>query len=89
MSRCNSRCLSWIVPASELSVTDARSSISLSTYIISSLRLPKANVFACKSNNIPLIVHDTRPCASRADIDTNVVLLMRMDLVARIGRHLA
>jgi len=58
------------------------------SYIVASLWLPQANVLGSKTNNVALIVHDARPGTASTDIDTNVVVDMRANLVAWIG-HLA
>lgn len=54
-------------------------------YIVACLRLPKANVFRSKSDDIALVVHDTGSRAARANIDANVVLDKWTQLIARVG----
>lgn len=58
-------------------------------YIIASLWLPKTNVLRGYSYNIALVVHDTGSCAACADIDTNVVLDIGMELIARVSGQLS
>ena len=58
------------------------------TYIVASLRLPQANVLARESDNVTLCVHDTSTSAASSDIDTDVVIGVRADLIVGINRHL-
>ena len=60
-----------------------------SSYIVSSLWLPKTNVLAGQTDNIALLVHDTCSCGACADIDTNIVVLDDLDFVVRVDGHLA
>ena len=61
----------------------------LSTYVVSSLWLPKANVLAGQANNVTLFVHDACSCTAGTDIDTDVVLHLHSELVVWINRHLS
>ena len=59
-------------------------SASGGTYVVSGLRLPKADVLRCKSDDVSCFVDDTRSCTSSTNIDANVVVLFRVDLVPDI-----
>lgn len=60
----------------------------MKTYVVTSLGLPKANVFTGKSDNVTLCVHDTGTSRASAYINTNVVIHVRTDLVVWVDRHL-
>ena len=53
-------------------------------YIVTRLRLPQANILRSQTNNIALIIHDASSCTASADINTNIVLHMRMELITRV-----
>jgi len=53
-------------------------------YIVTRLRLPQVNIFRSQTNNIALIIHDASSCTASADINTNIVLHMRMELITRV-----
>jgi len=60
-----------------------------STYVVASLRLPKANVLAGKTNNVTLVVHNTSTSTTGTNIDTNVVVQLWSQLIVRVNRHLS
>lgn len=47
--------------------------------------LPKANVLRSEAYDVALIIHNAGSSTACADIDTNVVLHMRMKLIARVS----
>ena len=57
-------------------------------YIVAGLWLPQTNVLRSQPYNITLVVHNTSSGTTCTDIDTNVVVHLRADLVAWIS-HLA
>ena len=59
------------------------------TYIVPRLRLPQPDVLARQAHNVTLGIHDTRPRTARPDVDANVVVLLRAELIVWIGRHLS
>lgn len=59
------------------------------THVVASLGLPEANVLTGKADNVTLVVHDTGTGTAGTDIDANVVVLNRVELVVRINRHLS
>lgn len=60
-----------------------------SSYIVSSLWLPKTDVLAGQTDNVALLVHDTCSCRACADVDADVVVLDDLDLVVGVDGHLA
>jgi hypothetical protein len=58
-------------------------------YIVSSLWLPEANVLRCQSYNITLIVHDTGSGTTSTHIDTDIVVDLRVEFIARVCRQLS
>lgn len=62
--------------------------VHVTSHVISGLGLPEANVLGRKTNNVALVVHDTGTGTAGADIDADVVVDMRVELVARVSRHL-
>lgn len=58
-------------------------------HVVASLGLPEANVLRGKADNVALVVHDTGTRTAGTDINTNVVINVRVKLVARVSRHLA
>lgn len=57
-------------------------------YIVTSLWLPETNVLRCQSHNIALVIHDTGSGAASTHIDTDVVVDLRVELIARVSRQL-
>ena len=59
------------------------------TYIVALLRLPQPNVLRCQPYNIPLAIDDGCSGATSANVDTNVVIHVRVQLVVRVGGELS
>ena len=57
-------------------------------YIITSLRLPETYVLRCQSYNIALVIHDTGSGAASTHINPNVVVDLRVELIAWVSRQL-
>lgn len=62
---------------------------SVELYIVASLWLPEANVLACQTDDIALVVHDTCSRTTGSDIDTDIVVLLRAEFIVRVDGHLA
>lgn len=64
-------------------------SLGLESHIVASLGLPQTNVLAGQTDNVALVVHDACSCTSSTDIDPNVVVDLRTELIVRVDRHLS
>ena len=57
-------------------------------YIEARLGLPQPDILTGKTNDVSSVVHDARACAASTDIDADVVVPLRVQLVVRIHGHL-
>ena len=62
---------------------------TISTHIVACLWLPEANVLACQTDNVTLLVHDACSCRASANVNADVVVLDDLDLVVGVDGHLA
>ena len=56
----------------------------MGSYIIPSLWLPESDVLGRQPHDVSLVIDDTSSCASRAYIDTDVVIHLHENIVSRV-----
>lgn len=57
-------------------------------YIVACLWLPETNVLRSQSYDIALVVHDAGSRTTSTHINTNIVVDLRVELIAGVGRQL-
>lgn len=85
---CSCQCVRafYLRSSKELAQSDKKSSFE--TYVVASLRLPELDVLGSKSHNIAMVIDNTSSCAACANVDSDVVVGVRPELVVRIGGEL-
>ena len=61
---------------------------SASTYIVAGLRLPQLDVLRREADNVTMLIDNAGSSTASPNIDANVVIDMRTELVVRIGGEL-
>ena len=57
--------------------------------IVSLLWLPKANILRCQTNNIPFTVDDTSTGTTGPNVDTDIMVYVKVNVVSAISRCLS